>query len=119
MPQNSLISITEYITFYCRIHGGVPRYQRDILETNVITHFDNHTLATRPVFMDDSMFSVCSDGFPTAKCNHYHSLASMKPQPQSNITTCGTFWVDMYVKFIRQSTALSDPIFSPGHEKMY
>ena len=31
-----------------------PRYQRVILETVVIPHFDNHDLATRPVLMDDN-----------------------------------------------------------------
>ena len=29
--------------------------QRDILETVVVTHFDNHALATRPVFMNDML----------------------------------------------------------------
>ena len=31
-----------------------PRYQRDTLETIVFSHFDNHALAMKPVFMDDN-----------------------------------------------------------------
>ena len=31
-----------------------PRYQRDVLETVVVPHFDNHASATRPVCMDDN-----------------------------------------------------------------
>ena len=30
------------------------RYQRHILDGAVISHFDNHTLASRPLFMDDN-----------------------------------------------------------------
>ena len=29
-------------------------YQRDIMETVVVPHFDNHALATRPVFMNNN-----------------------------------------------------------------
>ena len=38
------------------VHGNLnrPRYQRVILEIVVAPHIDNHALATRPVFMDDS-----------------------------------------------------------------
>ena len=60
-----------------------PRYQRDILETIVLPHFDNHALAMRPVFIDDSA-RFHQTLFPTVKCKHYHSLAGSKPRPQSN-----------------------------------
>ena len=49
------------VSFSCKldlisVHGTLngPRYQHDILETAVIPHFDNHPLATRPIFMDDN-----------------------------------------------------------------
>ena len=41
-------------------HLNGLRYQSDILETVVILHFDNHALATRPVFTPSN---ACSDGF--------------------------------------------------------
>ena len=47
-----------------------PRYQKDILETVVVPHFDSHALTTRPVFMDNNArppLNACSDGFPTDK----------------------------------------------------
>ena len=31
-----------------------PRYQQEVLNTAVVPHFDNHPLATRPIFMDDN-----------------------------------------------------------------
>ena len=31
-----------------------PRYQQDVLERAVVPHFDNHPLASRPIFMDDN-----------------------------------------------------------------
>ena len=42
-----------------------PRYQREILKTDVVPHRDNIALATKPLFMDNNALS--------------HSLASMKP----------------------------------------
>ena len=38
---------------YCATLTG-QKYQIDILKTAVIPHFDDHSLLTRPVFMDDN-----------------------------------------------------------------
>ncbi len=37
------------------VHGNLTgdRYMREILDPIVLDHFDNHPLATRPVYMDD------------------------------------------------------------------
>ena len=42
----------DLVTVQSNLNGS--RYQRDILETDVVSHFDNHTFATRPVFMDNA-----------------------------------------------------------------
>ena len=38
------------------IQGNLPgdQYIRDVLQPVVVPHFDNHPLATRPVYMDDN-----------------------------------------------------------------
>ena len=38
------------------IHGNLTddQYTRDVLQPVVVPHFDNHPLATRPVYMDDN-----------------------------------------------------------------
>ena len=33
---------------------NAPKYQEDVLEPSVVPHFDNHTLASRPILMDDN-----------------------------------------------------------------
>ena len=30
------------------------KYRDDILQNNIFPHFDNHNLASRPIFIDDS-----------------------------------------------------------------
>ena len=42
----------DLITIRGNLNG--PRYQQEILERAVVPHFDNHPLATRPIFMDDN-----------------------------------------------------------------
>ena len=42
----------DLVTVQGNVNGS--RYQRDILETVVVPHYDNLALATRPVFMDDN-----------------------------------------------------------------
>jgi hypothetical protein len=39
--------------------GG--QYTRDVLQPVVVPHFDNHPLATRPVYMDDNARSPRSN----------------------------------------------------------
>jgi hypothetical protein len=36
------------------------QYTRDVLQPVVVPHFDNHPLATRPVYMDDNARPHCS-----------------------------------------------------------
>ena len=33
---------------------NAQRYQQEVLDAAVIPHFDNHPLATRPIFIDDN-----------------------------------------------------------------
>ena len=49
------------ISHYCKLHlvtiqGNLTgeQYIRDVLQPVVVPHFDNHPLATRPVYMDDN-----------------------------------------------------------------
>ena len=42
----------DLVTVQGNLNG--QRYEREILETNVIPHFDNHVLADHPIFMDDN-----------------------------------------------------------------
>ena len=42
----------DLVTAHGRLNG--PRNQKDILETVVVSHGENHDLATKPVFMDDN-----------------------------------------------------------------
>jgi transposase len=48
----------ELITIQGHLAGG--QYTRDVLQPVVVPHFDNHPLATRPVYMDDNARSHCS-----------------------------------------------------------
>jgi hypothetical protein len=36
------------------------QYNRDVLQLVVVPHFDNHPLATKPVYMDDKARPHCS-----------------------------------------------------------
>ena len=49
------------ISYDCKLHLktismtlNAQQYQQEVLDDAVISHFDNHPLATRPVFMDDN-----------------------------------------------------------------
>jgi hypothetical protein len=53
------------------------QYIRDVLQPVVVPHFDNHQLATRPAYMDDTML------FPTDKC-----FAQEVPEPVYDGLTC-------------------------------
>ena len=33
---------------------NAQKYREDVLEPSVVPHFDNYTLASRPIFMDDN-----------------------------------------------------------------
>ena len=119
----------DLVTVQGNLNG--KRYQRDILETVVVTNVYIHALATKPVFMDDKYqtpFDARSGGFPTVNCNHYYSLFDTK-------RTCRTFWVDEYVrassspnvsKTVRSTapgmvgnSTTSDPTSGLGHGQMY
>ena len=42
----------DLVTIQCNISGD--QYIRDVLQPVVVPYFDNHPLATRPVYMDDN-----------------------------------------------------------------
>lgn len=42
----------ELVTIQGRLRG--ERYIREVLEPVVVPHFDNHSLASRPLFLDDN-----------------------------------------------------------------
>jgi transposase len=42
----------DLVTIQCNLTGD--QYIRDVLQPVVVPHFDNHPLATRPVYMDDN-----------------------------------------------------------------
>ena len=91
-------------------HLNGLRYQRDILETVVILHFNNHALATRPVFTGDNakhhrMHAVIgfnSKIISLSFLDQHRMLTSIK------LRTCGRFWVDEYIKDILQSNILQN-----------
>jgi hypothetical protein len=48
----------DLVTIQGKLTGD--QYIRDVLQPVVIPHFDNHPLATRPVYMDDNARPHCS-----------------------------------------------------------
>jgi hypothetical protein len=45
----------DLVTIQCNLTGD--QYIRDVLQSVVVTHFDNHPLATRPMYMDENAMS--------------------------------------------------------------
>ena len=54
------------------------KFQMDILKTAVISHFDDHPLLTRPVFMDDNARSHISPA--VIECLHQNTISTL-PRP--------------------------------------
>jgi hypothetical protein len=49
--QQKLVKL-DLVTIQCNLTGD--EYIRDVLQPVFVPHFDNHPLATRPVYMDDN-----------------------------------------------------------------
>ena len=88
-----------------------PRCQRDVLETVVIPHFDNHALPTRPLFMDNNAkpHRKCAFLLDFLQRNiiNYHSLASMGHYGLMSMSK-------MYQNC--QQHCIRNPTVGPGHE---
>jgi hypothetical protein len=64
------------------------QYIRDVLQPVVVPLFDNHPLATRPVYMDDNArphrSRACSNRLPSKRSRDFCSLASHEPGIESH-----------------------------------
>jgi hypothetical protein len=61
------------------------QYIRDVLQPVVVPHFDNHQLATRPVYMDDNARPHCSRAVTAyLQSRDFCSLASHEPGVESH-----------------------------------
>ena len=64
------------------------QYIRDVLQPIVVPHFDNHPLATRPVYMDDNAMQASSfkssNRLPPKRSRDFCSLASHDPGFESH-----------------------------------
>ena len=62
------------------------QYIRDALQPVVVPHFDNHPLATRPVYMDDNArpHRLSSNRLPPKRSRDFYSLASHEPGFESH-----------------------------------
>jgi hypothetical protein len=80
----------EIITIQGNLTGD--QYIRDVLQPVVVPNFDNHTLATMPVYMDDnaqaSSFNSCNR-LPPKRNRDLRSLASHEPGFESHRTYLG------------------------------
>ena len=62
------------------------QYMRDVLQPVVVPYFDNHTLATMPVYMDDNAQASSfksSNRLPRKRSRDLRSLASHEPRFES------------------------------------
>ena len=71
------------------IQGNLTRdqYIRDVLQPVVVPHFDNHSLATRPVYMDDNARphrSRAVTAYLPKRSRDFCSLASHEPGFESH-----------------------------------
>jgi hypothetical protein len=80
------------ISHYCKLHlvtiqGNLTsdQYIRDVLQPVVVPHFDNHPLATRPVYMDDNVRPhKSSNRLPPKRSRDFCSLPSHEPGFESH-----------------------------------
>ena len=80
----------EIITIQGNLTGD--QYIRDVLQPVVVPYFDNHTLATMPVYMDDNAQASSfksSNRLPPKRSRDLRSLASHEPGFKSHITYLG------------------------------
>jgi hypothetical protein len=65
------------------------QYIRDVLKPVVVPHFDNHQLATRPVYMDDNARPHRSRAVTAKQSRDFCSLASHEPGFESHSAYLG------------------------------
>ena len=68
------------------------QYMRDVLQPVVVPYFDNHALATMPVYMDDNAQASSfksSNRLPPKRSRDLCSMVSHEPGYESHITYLG------------------------------